>query len=254
MKITITTCAPLTLSEEDIAPESAKFDGKTSYASKLVSRLGQKAYRETKLPFKLECLRLLRNRANELGGYKTYFEPLAGVGLSARLFDPKGRTWLNDLDEGCQNVLKENFPKASILGGDALTMTYPTVDMTFLDFNDFTFKRYLQGAYKDALCHALRCSSRFVVLNDCSPFYFRYGASSFEVYSKLMGCTLSSVEDYFKALRSEYAGAYPEWRMVHCAHFSESSFQLFYKGKAPLVINSVKVGLPVRVNVGGLLS
>lgn len=248
MKITIEGCEPLHLTEELIAPESGKFNAETSYASKLVTRLGQKVYREKKLPAKLECLRILRTRARELGGYKSYYEPLAGVGLAAKLFAPTGKVWLNDMDPSCQQVLKANFPKATVWGGDMNGQGFPDADMIFLDFNDYTFKRYLTTSYAGILERAFDHAKKFVVLNDCSIFYFRYGESSFKLYSKFLGKKISSREEYFKALRDRYP--YDEWKLAHVAYFSESSFQLFYRGETSLKITQIRQGLPVKISEG----
>jgi len=251
MKITIQGCEPLVLDADVIAPESGKFDATTSYASKLVSRLGQKAYREGKLPLKLECLRQLSLKAASLSPYQSYYEPLAGVGLAVKLFAPKGKLWLNDMDPGCQAVLKANFPKATVWGGDIKGQMYPDADMIFLDFNDYTFKRYLTTDYSTLLARGFEHARKFVVLNDCSPFYFRYGESSFKAYSKLMGSPVTSIDDYLKVAARFYAHTYPEWRMVKATYFRESSFQLFYRGGTLLRQgDKVTTGLPVKVSQG----
>lgn len=242
MKVKFPGAAPLTLST-DIAFEEGKFDAKTSYASKLVTRLRQRSYREKKLPLKLSCLSILRDRALKMGDYRSYYEPLAGVGLSARLFDPnnKRKLWLNDLDEGCQKALKENFPKATVWGGDIIGQGFPKADMIFLDFNNFTWKRYLTGAecYPEILERTFKYAQKYVVLNDCSNFYFRYGAQSFVAYSKLLGATIASTPDYLTIIQKRYLERYPGWSMVHAAFFRESTFQLFYKGSAPFIMTSL---------------
>lgn len=251
MRIKIQGCAPLFLSSELIAPEAGKFDSTTSYASKLVTRLKQKSYREKKLPLKLACLKALMKRMWGLDEYKTYYEPLAGVGLSAKLFDPSGKLWLNDMDEGCQQVLRANFPKATVWGGDMFGQGFPDADVIFLDFNDFTFKRFLTTNYGEVLDRAFKHARRYVILNDCSPFYFRYGADSFKTYSRLMGVDISSVGDYLGAARTRHGRAQKDkWWMAHAAYFRDSSFQLFYRGRAPFCIDEVTEGLPVTISEG----
>lgn len=253
MKITIQGCEPLLLSSDLIAPETGKFDATTSYASKLVTRLGQKGYREKKLPLKLACLKVLKDRMKVLGYPKTYYEPLAGVGLSVKLFAPKGQLWLNDMDPGCQQVLKANFPKAKVWGGDMFGQGFPEADLIFLDFNDYTFKRYLTTNYAEILERAFEHAKKYVILNDCSPFYFRYGEDSFKTYSKLMEVEVSTVREYFEAARRRYLNVprhKGDWAMVHVAYFRESSFQLFCKPSAPFCVDAVDTGLPVAINEG----
>lgn len=253
MKITIKGCEPLLLTSDLIQPETGKFDATTSYASKLVTRLKQKAYRQKKLPLKLACLKVLKDRMNVLGYPKTYYEPLAGVGLSVKLFNPKGQLWLNDMDPGCQQVLKANFPKAKVWGGDMFGQGFPDADLIFLDFNDYTFKRFLTTNYAEILERAFEHAKKYVILNDCSNFYFRYGESSFKVYSKLVRKDITSVEEYLETVRLYYGRIQRSkvgWDMVHAAYFRESSFQLFYRGNAPFCVDEIKEGLPVAVSEG----
>lgn len=253
MKLIIPEREPLVLDVgcASIKTESGKFDAKTSYASKLVTRLGQKAYRNQKLPLKLgACLTLLK-RIQRLGGHSSYFEPLAGVGLSARLFDSKGRVFLNDMDTGCQAVLRTNFPAAEVSGEDANTLNFPSVDLVFLDFNNFTMKRYLRGDefYVNTMERAFSAAKKFVVVNDCSPFYFRYGVSAFENYSKLLNTPLHTVEEYLVALREFYKRRYRGWFLIHASYFTDSSFQLFAKKSEFLKVERAFV-LPVSLSEG----
>lgn len=229
MRIMAKGCQPIAFPLGFEAGETGKFDADTSYAAKLLTRLKQRAYREYKLPAKLACLRALRVRAEALGGYSSYAEPLAGVGLAVRVFDPKGALYLNDQDEGCRAVLAANF-KTKPTGKDALSMQFPAADLIFLDFNDFTFKRYLAGTYQDPLTRAFDAARQFVVLNDCSMFYFRYGKGSYDVYGRLLGEKINTPGDYFRAIRKYYRERYPAWTLVEAAYFSESSFLLFSRG------------------------
>lgn len=255
MKITLPTGPSLVIDETTIAKEAGQFDASTSYASKLITRMGQHAYRTKKLPLKLGALSLLAARAASEGGYKSYFEPLAGVGLSAKLFNPKGSVTLNDLDLGCQAVLKANFPQAAVWGKDATTGFFPTADLIFLDFNNFTLKRYLSGDkyYVDMMDRAFSSARKFVILNDCSVFYFRYGEGSYETYSRLRGLPIHTTEEYLKSLPSLYSSRYDGWELIHAAYFSESSFQLFKRGRKAELIVEKAVPLELKIGEGLLL-
>lgn len=251
MRIVLPGYQVLELPQEIIAPEQRPFNGTTSYASKLVTRLKQKSYREVKLPSKLNCLEVLKERMWELGGYKSYFEPLAGVGLSAALFQPK-TSWLNDLDEGCRKILLANF-FGTVTGEDALDMTYPLSDLIFMDFNDFTFKRFLKGTYAEALARAFDNSRRFVILNDCSIWYFRYGQEAYANYSRIFDEPITSCTGYFEAVRKYHKERFG-WNLIHTAFFRESSFQLFYKGESNPLVSMIVPPVPQLKISEGLLS
>lgn len=255
MRLTIPVLGlePIYLDQSIIAHESGKFDAATSYASKLVSRLSQKAYLTKKLPLKLGALNRLMGLMKETP--KSYFEPMAGVGLSARLFDCTGDVILNDLDKGCQSVLKANFPKARVYGKDARKGHFPVVDLIFLDFNNFTMKRFLAGEelYVSMMDRAFASARMYVIVNDCTPFYFRYGKSSFETYSKLLSAELREINDYFFCARDLYRKRYNR-DMMAVSYFDDSSFQLFGpKGKRGAL--RIEKAEPLRVVVSeGLLT
>lgn len=212
------------------------FDGATPYVAKVVARCKQKGYIQGKLPLKLMSLEILRERADELGGYTTYSDPLAGIGISARIFGgKKKRLILNDFDESCCRVLRENY-KGKITSDDVLTAPMVEADMIFLDFNNLTYKRAL-GEYSKPLQGAMEAAGSFLVLNDCSPFYLRYGAEALKVYSKLLGQPITSIEGYFRAVALWYAKQ--QWYLVHVAYFSETSFMLLSKRHSKLIIRKL---------------
>lgn len=250
MRLRVAGCKPLVIPERLILKESGRFDSTTSYASKLVTRLSKKNYIENQLPFKLGSLNAFRV-VIEAEGYSSYFEPLAGVGLSVRLFEPEGEVYLNDLDAGCCTVLRENFPSAVVTNADAVRMDFPRADVIFVDFNDFTLKRYLAGGsfYKGLLDKAFEAARKFVILNDCSVFYFRYGLRSYGVYGKLLGSPIKGVEDYLRRLQSFYAERYPQWCLVRVQYFRDSSFQLFSKKPLKFCLSSSS-RLPVKISEG----
>ena len=243
MKICVQGYKPIVIPSDLTAKEVGPFDGHTSYAAKVTTRLNKRGYRERTLPSKLLCLEAIKARMIALGGYKSFAEPLAGVGLSARIFN-NGKLYLNDTDEGCRRILELNFG-GEPTGLDVLTMKLPKADAVFLDFNDFTLKRYNQTAYGVVLGGAFKTAKKFVILNDCSIFYFRYGKGSFETYSKYLGQKINSIEDYLHAVRAYHRREHPEWWLVHAAYFRDSSFQLFSREVAPLKIDYIKNPKPI---------
>lgn len=248
MHIGIGSHLPIEIPDDLVVAPVGKFDGSTPYIAKLIERLGQPSYIGDKLPRKLGCVELAKARALALGGYGTVTEPLAGVGLTARILANGRNLRLNDFDAGCRRVLALNFA-SSPTGYDAFQTDFPPADLVFLDFNDFTLKRYLTGTYTNVLTRGFAAAGEFLLLNDCTPFYFRYGEGSYKVYSKLLGTPITSVPEYIRALRTFYVSRHPEWHLVYAAYFRDSSFQLFARRVAPL---EVDVAEPfVRVSYGG---
>lgn len=240
MRIGIGSHFPIEIPNELAVVQSGTFDGHTPYISKLVERLGKPKYIGDKLPSKLQCVELCKARALKLGGYKTLSEPLAGVGLTARILANGGNLFLNDMDEGCRKILAKNF-EARPTGDNVLTAkSFPVADFVFADFNDYTLKRFLDGPYGEVLNRIFASAQQFVLLNDCSIFYFRYGEQSYDVYSRLLEKDVSSVPGYIRALRPFYKIHFPNWWLVHAAYFRDSSFQLFAKSKDPLEIEEAR--------------
>lgn len=245
MKICVRGYEPIEIPPELIAYEQGAFGDETPYLAKLVSRLGKPSYRENKLPSKLLCLESIKDKMlNKFGGYSSFAEPLAGVGLSARIFDRKGSLHLRDFDEGCVKVLEHNFSVPTIARCDMFTTELPKVDAIFLDFNNFTLKRYCQGhPYAAVLDGAFRYAKKFVILNDCSIFYFRYGKQSFDVYAEMLKQPIASDVDYFAAMARYWFDSQKEWRVGHIAYFKDSAFVLFVKDN-PDGVEIVKAALP----------
>jgi hypothetical protein len=239
MKVCVRGYEPIVIPREMAVRETGAFNDQTPYVAKLVTRLNKPAYREKTLPRKLVCLEATKRRMMSLGGYKTFAEPMAGVGLSARIFEKPGcKMFLNDLDVGCRKILTHNFVKQpSPTSLDVKTMGLPSADVVFIDFNDFTLKRYMKTVtkYKHVIDEATRVSEKFVIINDCSLFYFRYGANSYETYSRLMKEPITGVEDYFVALRRLFRKNYPDWWLIEANYFRDTSFLLMSREKGKLV-------------------
>lgn len=249
MILTIRGCAPLVIPETLTAASQGSFGASTPYLTKVLDRISTRSYREKKLPLKLSCLEVLRARMEGLGGFSSFSEPLAGIGLSARIFAaPEMR--LSDLDAGCCEVLRTNFPGAHVTMADAFEEMPPEADAAFLDFNTFTLKRYEK--HKRVLDGAFERTRKFLIVNDCTLFYFRYGASAYETYSKFFGKEIRSSGDYFSAAAAFFEARYPSWKLVQTAAFRESAFHLFFRGEAPHRWEEIKVPAPV-LHVEGAL-
>lgn len=240
MKLTIRGYEPLIIPKEAIVPMKGSFDGQTPYIAKVAARWKQKSYIEKKLPLKILCLESIRDRAEAEGKFQSYSDPMAGIGISARIFGQKRFKFLNDLDVGCVQVLKRNFHAVAdppITSYDIMTADLSPAGMVFLDFNDFTMKRCL-GKYRGVMGRAFETAKTFLVINDCSPFYLRYGPAAFEVYSKLMESNIKSVGDYFRQAAVWYKKY--GWHLIQVNYFSETSFLLLSKRKSKLWLNDMR--------------
>ena len=236
MKLTIRGYAPIVIPGELLKPMKG-FESKTSYISKIASRWKSHSYLTNKLPSKLICLETVRDWARELGGYKSYADRLAGVGMSARIFGDGRRAALNDLDAGCAEVLQLNCPNALVTSYDLFSVKKPApADLIFLDFNDYTAKRGMT-TYREIVERTAQFTRKFLVLNDCTPFYFRYGSKSFATYSQFLNRKIVVVEDYFDAMRDFYRPL--DLTLVGAAYFRDSSFLLLSKHPSPLILRKV---------------
>lgn len=244
MKVCVRGYAPIVIPPELALVETGAFDGNTPYVAKLVSRLKKKGYLANKLPAKLLCLEALKTRMLKLGGYGSLAEPMAGVGLSVRILANSSKFFLNDADESCQQILKLNFfgePTAL----DVMTMPFPKADTVFLDFNNLTLKRYLKGPYTAAVDRAFDTAEKFVILNDCSVFYFRYGESSYRTYSKYVGIEIHDTTEYFKALAKLFHKKHGGWWLVEVAYFKDTAFLLFARKQAKFNIRFIENPDPI---------
>jgi hypothetical protein len=239
MKVSVRDYKPIVIPPKLMVKETKAFSADTPYVAKLITRLDKKSYLENKLPCKLLCLEALKKGMVDLGGYRSLAEPLAGVGLAARVLDGGGKMHLNDYDEGCYKILKHNFPEDDVTKQDMFSMKILKSDVVFLDFNDFTLRRFTKGPYKEVVQRAMASAKKFVIINDCSVFYFRYGASSFEVYSKLLGLRITETPEYFRALREYMEDVIEGWYLVNVAYFRDTSFLLFAKIPSALKIEYV---------------
>ena len=111
------------------------------------------------------------------GEYNTYLDLLGGVGLTGRIFKEVGvQCVFNDLNLECREILKANNPASLVTAQDMFDYEFihGIPDVTLVDFNDFTLKKY-QEKYKKVLDNVFRNTRKYVVVNDCSVFYLKMG-------------------------------------------------------------------------------
>lgn len=197
MRLHIQGYAPLELPA--LLPLAGQFKGDTSYAAKFAQRCRKSVFMRKRLPGKIQSLQSL---ISVMGDYGSYVDACAGIGVTGRIFGASvPKMYLNDQAEDCRACLQLNFPEAYISNYDAKVLgSLPAADVLLLDYNDFTLRRGLVGSYKPMLEQLCSGPWDWVVLTDCTPFYFRYGAASFKSYSQLLGRGISSIEDYFREL------------------------------------------------------
>jgi len=243
MRITVRGYAPIELSAAPSSSKDVAFGEDTSYVARLLGELQKPAYISGRLPCKILCLEYLKTL---MTAGASYSEPMAGVGLTARVLGGTGTHYLNDNSLDCLEALRLNFPEAVVSYNDIRRVDFKCGDLTFLDFNNFTFRR--RARFENVLTHAFSHSTHYVILNDCTPFYFRYGSTSFETYTRILGSPIETVDDYFRAVVPIWAATYPGWHMVAVGWFRDTSFQLFARESHPLTVRKF-TALDVPINM-----
>lgn len=235
MNIQIRGYAPIVIDDALLRPDpTATFVAETSYVVRLANELKKPSYLNGRLPAKLTCLEALRAELPRT--LSSYAEPMAGVGLSARILGASAAAlYLNDTAADCRRVLLENFDTAPT-GYDLNDCTFATGELIFLDFNNFTLNKWLRGQWLSVIDYVAASPSAYIIINDCTPFYFRYGIGSFATYSKILDMQISTIEEYFYAAAIEWH-ARTELYMQAATYFRDSSFQLF--GRHP--VNEIQI-------------
>jgi hypothetical protein len=206
-----------------------KFNHDTPYTDRLASQLGRPGYLQNRLGVKLRCISDLHDI---MGAYENYTDAMAGVGLTALILQARGRTVLNETDGGCRKVLVENFPSYEVTSFDAGGRWQSMCDASLLDFNTFTLKRLVESP-GEPLRRAIKYTRSWVVVNDCSVYYLRYGANSYKVYGEYFRERLdpsNGPSGFLEAAARFYARALPGWGVRAIRYFRESAFVLLGQG------------------------
>lgn len=167
------------------------------------------------------------------GQFHTFYEPMGGVGVTASIFTQSGESGIvNELDPECVEVIRKNFPNFEVHNEDMNEFEPDSeYDCAFLDFNNFTLKKFVDGGvFNEVTNRTFEYSEKYVIINDCSPFYLSRGAKSFEVYSRILEETITDMDGYYTALRNFYHGAFPEWNLEFVERFYQSGYLVFKKG------------------------
>jgi len=209
----------------------------TSYLEKFLKRYSSsKNYREVLLPLKIKCLLNIKEEIK--GKYKTYFDLLAGIGISGRIFH-EGESELNDFCPYCFEILKVNFPNQKVNNKDMFGYIMPKADFIFADFNNFTLKRFM-NEYKPILDMVFFNAQKYVLINDCSVFYLKYGLSSYKTYEKIIGEELlGNLNDFYEKVGRFFKKKYPEWSLIKIEAFKDTSFLLFEKKEIAIMTVNV---------------
>lgn len=219
----------------DFEAKDFKMGNDTSYAEKFIKKYKHsKHYREELLPLKLQCLQNIKDYiGNE---YDSYLDLLAGLGISGKIFQCRDNLTnfnsFNDFSEDCYNILCNNFSwqdGSSIHNEDIFKVDFPKDDFIFADFNNFTTKRYLT-LYKPVVDKIFASAQKYVLINDCSVFYLKYGKKSYDTYRKLLNLDFKdNIDEFYLALNVFYKKQYPEWNLIKIEAFKDTSFLLFKK-------------------------
>lgn len=216
-----------------ISVSDFEMKNETSYLEKFIKKYTTSpSYRTSLLPFKLKALANIQNGIK--GDYESYLELLAGMGMTAKIFGEgleAENIELSDLSDECYQILKQNFPESVVIREDMHGYHHWTkYDLTFLDFNNCTMRRFLED-YKGVIEPVFANTNKYVVINDCSVFYLKYGAEAYKNYSKLMGVELSGTkDDFYQKSKEFYKKLFPEWSLIEVQAFRDTSFLLFKKG------------------------
>ena len=214
-----------------------QWSSETPYIEKFLNRARSKNFLPKTLSVKLECL---SNLKEAIGGYSSYFEPLAGIGITAKLLEAYPTwTYLNEMDEECRKVLEVNFQGAAISGTDSISNPEFGIapDVTFLDFNNYTMRKWTDSI--GLLEYAFRATKQAVIVNDCSVFHLRYGKKSFENYSRFLGVPVENHLEFFYAAKMWYAKRLEGWFLTNVEYNIETAFLLFKREDSGLRVNRV---------------
>lgn len=178
--------------------------------------------------FRLICYKNILEKIK--GTYSSNLDLFGGVGITAKLFSGENvNTYVNDIDENCLNILMDNFE--NVLSFDSFKFDIKSkFDLILSDYNDFTVSKFIKDrGYFESLEKILQHSNKYVIINDCSVFYLKYGEKSFKVYSDLLNSKINCFEDLILSEKKLFEESFPGWKVVNIEYFHNSSFFLFQK-------------------------
>ena len=235
MKLTLEGKKPIVIDKKYFNIESEGRNQNTPYTNEFL-----KGTVNSDFKYRLRGYTNLQTKIDGL--YNSYFDLMGGVGLTGRIYNEGvSDIRFNDFSLDCVNIISQNYPEASVYSEDMFNFNYGDYrpDLILIDFNDFTYKKYLDK-YKSVLSDAMDASSKYVIINDCSVFYLRYGQKAYEVYSNLLGKKITSKDEFFEEMRSFYKVEFPDWNLTDVETFGSSSLMLFRKDVKSLDVNVMK--------------
>jgi hypothetical protein len=200
------------------------------------------------------CLRNLQRKIE--GKYVSFFEMLAGAGMTSRgIFevDPE-KTYLNDYDDACVKILQANYSKhvTQVDLGDAKArqkLFKVKADLWFADFNNFTLHKYAENnkafgecGYKEMVTDIFNFASKYIILNDCTVFLLnkkrlnttqmdKPALSGYDIVNRTLSKSVATKEEFLTELQAFYHKEFPEWWLTDVEWFNASSYTLFSKQK-----------------------
>lgn len=204
------------------------------------------------LRLKLFCLRELKNAIDN--DYASYFDPLGGIGLSAKIFEKdKSLTYVNDRSNDCYASLLKSFKPENCSNIDLEKKKFTQkFDLIFADYDAFTIKKL--DTHK-SLDNMFSNANKYVIVNDCSIYQIRrFGKSGLRNASNFFGISITTVEEYFAQIAGFYLNLYPEWYLQIVVTWDNSAFLLFGREKKELQIFQKKRGDAEFFDIDTILS
>lgn len=226
--------------------DKPKMNAHTSYLERFCYNIKHNKRYYTNFRLKMQCL---ANIKKAVGDLESYFDIMAGLGFSARIFEADAMV-LNDLCPKCSSVLDLNFID-KVTSEDLFTMDWvDSYDMIFADFNNFTMKSYEQQ-YSPIMESVFNSAERYVLLNDCSVFYLNYGPKSYKTYSKFFKKPINDRHQYYAAAKEFFHEEFQDWWLTRIESFKEASFMLFEREDKPLYhMFNYRDNLTIPVTIG----
>ena len=178
---------------------------------------------------RMHCFFNLRRKME--GKYKSFMDIIGGLGHTGKIFQVNPEdTYLNDLDDSCVKILRDNFIPENVTKHDANNYPYNrNYDAMLADCNDLTVKKR-DSVYSSFLNGMFTHSDRYVILTDSTIFAMRYGKQRFfKQYEPEFGEYEHTLDGLYAAMREWYNKLYPDWHLINVEYFNSASYFLFEK-------------------------
>lgn len=129
---------------------------------------------------------------------------------------PLCKLTLNEADESCLDILKNNFPECTIKSENIETWTPPKSDILLLDFDDFTLKK--SEKHKKILARISK-TTKYLMVADNTCFGFKFG--------NMKHYGVETEEEYYKLLNREMKPYLNGKRMVAVSAFINAAMILY---------------------------